>query len=80
MSNEYKIATILDMARIPEEELPSFIQELPSILDTLRPLCTVVDSLGMPDSLLLEQAIWKNDGKTEKTVTLKTITSKDHDS
>lgn len=65
---EYKIGTIFDMAKIPEESLPRFIAELPEILAYIRRVDAVSSMMGdvFGDVIMsLEAVSWVDDGLGE---------------
>lgn len=71
-AKEYKVATILDIARIPEEALPRFIEELPSIVEYLRPYAAIEHTLDPEKAqLLTEAALWVDDGKNEHSASIR---------
>lgn len=45
-NNEYPCYTLLQIAQIPEEELPDFFAELPDIIRHVRQILTCAEGLG----------------------------------
>lgn len=65
---QYKIGTIFDMAKIPEEALPRFIAELPDILAYIRRADAVSSMMGavFGDGIMsVEAGTWVDDGLGE---------------
>lgn len=46
---KYPVLTLFDMAKIPEEALPRFIQELPYLLDAAR---EIEEAAGYPQKII----------------------------
>ena len=60
----YPIATLLDMARVPEEALPRLLAELPAMLAVLRQVMAINDAAG---AMLIQPGatVWVDDGRDE---------------
>ena len=52
----YPVNTILDMAAIPEDRLPAFLDELPRMLSKLRNLTILASSTGGIIEIDLEES------------------------
>lgn len=73
---KYRVDTILNMARIPEEAMPRFLAELPSILKYLRATAKLQDTLDPRIAKLIsKEAIWVDDGKNDKRTTVEISSS-----
>jgi hypothetical protein len=69
MSNTYKIGTLEDIAAIPEEALPRFLEELPHMLAGLRRTMALRSSL--PEGVIIIPAkpiAWTDDGVHEGAI------------
>ena len=64
-NKSYKIETLLDIAKIPREAIPRFLEELPRLLDQVRPLIKFVQDTEQLRVLFLNLAIWNDDGKVD---------------
>jgi hypothetical protein len=69
MANKYKIGTIEDMAAIPEEALPRFLEELPDMLAMLRACAALKAALSEGViNLSPEPITWIDDGAHNRSV------------
>lgn len=60
----YKVETLVDMARIPEEALPRFLAELPEMLGFIRAMVKVTDAAGGEEFFKLSvPGVWIDDDK-----------------
>jgi hypothetical protein len=60
---EYSIATLADMALIPPERIPAFMEELPRILEKFRPVAEAMKALNGKDvEIIAKSLIWVDDG------------------
>ncbi len=59
----YNVATLLDMAKIPEDRLPAFLAELPRLLGDIRAIVRMADTLGKDRfEVIPEHLVWVDDG------------------
>lgn len=68
----YPVATLEQMASIPLEALPRFIEELPSLLAhiiAVKELNKIMEPLGAP--VVLQPSVWIDDHQHTGTVTIK---------
>lgn len=61
---QYKVETLVDMARIPEEALPRFLAELPDMIRMARPMVMLADASDGAFKLTIP-AVWIDDDKGE---------------
>ena len=66
----YQIATIYDMAAIPEEAWPRLISELPAMLRFASGIVDANRMLGGMAQLIPTPITWVDDGDTNVTVTM----------
>lgn len=70
---QYNIATLLDMAKIPEDRLPAFLAELPRILGEIRKAMTFANSLHGSAAIVAKELIWVDDGIADGSADQTTI-------
>lgn len=79
MNNEYKIATLADIADIPEDALPRFIAELPTMLGYVRMMKAAAKMTSQATGVELELEIpsptWIDDGEEFHRVTVSVLGS-----
>lgn len=75
---EYPIGNLLDMAKIPEDRVPAFLEEMPKILRHMRAFLELQKSIPPEHAkATLKAATWVDDGKPAETVTnIKIISGK----
>ena len=72
MSNEYKIATLIDMLDLDDDQIDRLCAELPSLLKHIKGLEAILKAaLGSDDEVLkiINPLTWIDDGKKEINLT-----------
>lgn len=67
--SEYKLEHIYDLANIPDEALPRFIEELPKIVGHMRDVKALQSLLG-DDAVKINPLTWVDDGEQDATITM----------
>lgn len=76
MENEYELTTLVDIAKLEDDQIDRLCAELPAVLKQAKALGSLlevlseVEGLGPSSTSILEPMVWIDDGKTDVTMTL----------
>ncbi|TZG25627.1 hypothetical protein [Sphingomonas montanisoli] len=82
--NRYRVHSLLDLARVPEDALPRLMAELPALLTAMRPMALLIDAMKASgedvteaEAALVQSCEWIDDTKGELTINARVQTGDD---